>query len=193
MGVSTVWCMNKLYGVNNIFQRFIHYDQGTILLQNPEFTTEEIAKYGCLFTTDTFYIFYNNCLKSQDSNNTIIDSFEPNLFTDWFKNTYPIIYNKSLNNCKKYYHNSTAEYLYNHVTNNYVNLIDNNNKITIPTIVFGGELSVVNPKTNINTSNNYYTNSSYYILSAEEHGSHMGFVENYALVNQLICNFLINN
>ncbi len=189
MGASTYWSAKSILG-QDVIQRFIFDDQGTILLQNPTFTPEEIANYSAIFTPEAMFNLYNGLAASQESCRAVVAGFEPTLFTEWFRTNYPDILNKVVASCQKYYYKANSNVILQHICNNYLDMAMNN-LITLPSLLIGGQLSLFDPQC-MRYAQRYYPNSQLFIFTAEEHGSHMAFLENPRLTNKVVCNFLIN-
>ena len=177
-----------LFGQKNIY-KFILIDEMTCILQNPLNTNLQNTEYGAIIPLKQLFISYNILKLNNDyAIKYRINQIKPQ-FSDNFKVEYPDIMNKIYKKVNLYSLNSSADFLYSNNTNNWIDKILNK-KINIPTLLLGGEKSVV-PFQSIIYQKKYFIKHKVYIFKGSN-SSHFAFMENYKLFNKILDSFLFS-
>lgn len=184
MGCSVIWYLLGLYG-ETFFNSYIFVDQPIQVLINPAYTQEQNLKLGSVYTTDDLFKFYNGC--AGGPNESAVLRTTTSGFTPEFIIQQPKIYIKAQKDVLNYNYKVVNEVLFNHVCNNYEQILIKG--IKKPALLIGGKVSIF-PWQAIVYQKKFYKTATVKIFEADQGGSHSMYIENYSLFNKYVNEFL---
>jgi pimeloyl-ACP methyl ester carboxylesterase len=186
IGNAIWWQWIKNFGTKYI-EKFILIDEIACLTKNPQNSIKTNLDLGSIVSQNQLYESYNILIKGNNESKIYRENLINNHFSNKFKIENPEIMYEIFKKVNLYGFNSTSNILFSNLTQNWINLLLNN-KINIPTYLFGGINSNVLYQSII-YQKQYYKNSQIYIFEGET-SSHFAFMENYKLFNKLLKKFL---
>jgi pimeloyl-ACP methyl ester carboxylesterase len=155
-------------------------------MSNSDLNTQS----GMVYTPKMLETIYNTLYGSNTDADKFKTHFSQQIFTTKFQKNHPEIVNKLLDGTFKFNNNVLGDILVDDVNMNNISLILESKMISKPTLLIGGELSIINYKT-IREQGKYYKYPTIYIFKGEG-SSHSMFIEKYSEFNKVFNNFLNN-
>ncbi len=180
MGCSVIWCYWDLFGADRLV-KLILVDEPPFLTSNPAWTQAEADAAGAIFTptsvTETM-----NALVSADS-----DAVTRGFIGGMLTNVCPAdvkewIIQRNFRMARPH----AAALLYNHCHQDWRDVIP---RITLPTLVVGGRISLV-PWKSVEWTAQQIPGARLEIFEEDEGGQHFMFVENAEKFNRILAEFL---
>jgi len=177
MGCSVAWAWWDQYpDSRKRIAKFVFADQAPIMTRNPAWTDNEAAQYSAIFTPESLYDLANNlAIQGPPLIRSMFTTSVSEADLEW------VI---SQNNKMTDAHAATL--LIDHGLNDWRDVFP---RITIPTLVIGGELSVMPPQ-GIEWVASKIPAAKSHIFTAVENGSHFVFWENPERFNELVEKFI---
>ncbi len=180
MGCSVIWCYWDLFGAQHL-SKILLIDQMPVITRNPEWSDEEAAAYGTIFTPETLYET-TNALAGPDGVETT-KGFIGNMVTEAMtSDTRDWMIACNL----KFPRAHAAALLFNHATLDWRDTIS---RLSLPTLVVAGRSSLV-PWTSCQWIHEQVPGSRLEIFEEAEGGQHFMFIENHAKFNAILADFL---
>lgn len=180
MGCSVIWCYWDLYGPQRL-SRILLIDQMPAIIRNPDWSDQEAADYGCIFTPETAYQTIN-ALAGPDGVETTKGFVGGMVTAAMTEADRAWMIECNLQMPRK--HASTL--LLNHAGQDWRDTIP---RITLPTLVVGGRTSLV-PWTSCEWIHRQIPGSRLEIFEEAEGGQHFMFIENHARFNEVVSDFI---
>ena len=189
MGASIFLYVISLCG-EKYFDAYVFIDQPLQVLQNPNNGVDDLDDYGSTLSLDDLYTQYNTSGESASNSAEKRSALQQTLFTPQFIAANPNTYIKILAGTLGYNYKVANEILFNHVCNNYEQILKN--KVKKPALLIGGKVSTV-PFQTVQFQEDYYEIPTVKIFEENEGGSHSMYLENYELFNKTLNDFLKGN
>jgi pimeloyl-ACP methyl ester carboxylesterase len=180
MGAAVIWSFIDLFGTARI-RNLVLVDEPACVVQLPGMTEQDVADAGAIFDLTGLQGLMAGLLGPQSSEvrrgfvNGMLSPHADEAMRNWI-----------LEENLKMPAACAAALLLNHATQDWRDLIA---RIDVPTLVIGGEVSHVNPISQKWIAGALHR-SKLEIISAADRGSHFPFLENPALFNRLVREFL---
>lgn len=189
MGASIFLYVISLCG-EKYFDAYVFIDQPLQVLQNPDKYGSDLDNYGSTLWSDDLYLMYNTSGESASKSAEKRSALQQTFLTPQFIAANPNTYIKILAGTLGYNYKVANEILFNHVCNNYEQILKN--KVKKPALLIGGKVSTV-PFQTVQFQEDYYEIPTVKIFEENEGGSHSMYLENYELFNKTLNNFLKEN
>jgi non-heme chloroperoxidase len=189
IGSAIIWRMISLFG-ENMFKNYIIVDEPPVLLNtalNRSITNKSVQK-SMFYTEKMLDDAYKTLHGQSYGANKYKTGFAYKLFTTKFQKEHPEIVDKVSKGSLKFNNKVLADILINNVAVNNIEVILQSKIISKPTLIIGGEQSVISYKT-ILDQKKYYKHAEVYIFKGD-YSSHSAFIENYSLFNTVLNTFL---
>ena len=187
IGGALIWRMISLFG-EQMFKNYIIVDEPPVLLKNKinmsisDINTQKGMVYTPKMLEKTFKILHGPKARKQ------IIKYARYYFTTKFQKEHPEIVDRVLNGTLKFNNNVLVDILIDVANMNNITLILQSQMITKPTLLIGGEQSMLNDET-IVSQGKYYKHPTIYIFE-EDGSSHSMFIEKYMEFNKVLNKFL---
>ena len=188
MGASIFSYVISLCG-EKYFDAYVFIDQPLQVLKNPDKFGGDLDDYGSTLSSDELFSMYNtsgSASKSAEKRSALQQTW----LTPQFIAANPNTYIKILAGTLGYNYKIANEILFNHVCNNYEQILKN--KVKKPALLIGGKVSTV-PFQTVEFQEDYYEIPTVKIFEENEGGSHSMYLENYELFNKTLNDFLKTN
>lgn len=179
MGCSVLWCHFDLFGAGRI-ARYVFCDQATCLTRNPEWTEQQVADYGPIFTPDSVSETAN-ALRGPGGVQASVGFLRSMVTADMSAEAFQWIVDMNM----KMPRAAAADLLYNHCHQDWREVLP---RIDRPTLFIGGKGSLV-PHSCMQWEASQVPGARVEIFDDEEAGSHFMFIENAAKFNALLAQF----
>uniref|UniRef100_UPI000D374578 alpha/beta fold hydrolase n=1 Tax=unclassified Variovorax TaxID=663243 RepID=UPI000D374578 len=179
MGSSVLWCHFDLFGSGRI-ARYVFCDQATCLTRNPEWTDQEVADYGPIFTPDSVSETAN-ALRGPGATQATVGFLRAMVTPGIAEETFQWIVDMNM----KMPRAAAADLLYNHCHQDWREVLP---RIDRPTLFIGGEGSLV-PHSCMRWEATQVPNARIEVFGDGEGASHFMFIENPGKFNELLANF----
>jgi pimeloyl-ACP methyl ester carboxylesterase len=189
MGASIFLYVISLCG-EKYFDAYVFIDQPLQVLQNPDKYGSDLDNYGSTLWSDDLYLMYNTSGESASKSAEKRSALQQTFLTPQFIAANPNTYIKILAGTLGYNYKVANEILFNHVCNNYEQILKN--KVKKPALLIGGKVSTV-PFQTVQFQEDYYEIPTVKIFEENEGGSHSMYLENYELFNKTLNDFLKGN
>lgn len=180
MGCSVLWCHFDLFGATRI-ARYVFCDQASFLTANPEWTSEQVANYGSIFTPDSATAFSNDVIKA-DSAKDIETLLRPMVTSAMPSEQLKWIVDLNLKMPRQY----AADLHYNHCYQDWRDVLP---RIAKPALFIGAKSSIFPPAC-IAWASTQVPGAQLAIFENSDKGSHFMFIENPSKFNGLIAAFI---
>jgi pimeloyl-ACP methyl ester carboxylesterase len=180
MGCSVLWCHFDLFGAARI-ARYVFCDQASFLTANPEWTPEQAANYGSIFTPDTATAFSNDVTKSDLAKDTET-LLKPMVTSEMPLEQFKWIVDLNMKMPRQY----AAELHYNHCHQDWRDVLP---RIAKPTLFIGAKGSIFPPSC-VAWEATQVPGAQLAIFENSDKGSHFMFIENPAKFNGLLAAFM---
>jgi pimeloyl-ACP methyl ester carboxylesterase len=187
MGASIFSYVISLYG-EKYFDAYVFIDQPLQVLKNPDKFGGDLDKYGSTLSSDELFSMYNTDTAGKSTEKR--SALQQTWVTSQFIGANPNTYIKILAGTLGYNYKVANEILFNHVCNNYEQILKN--KVKKPALLIGGKVSTV-PYETVKFQEKYYEIPTVKIFEENEGGSHSMYLENYELFNKTLNDFLKAN
>ncbi len=179
MGCSVLWCHFDLFGAGRI-GRYVFCDQATCLTRNPDWSEQQVADYGPIFTADSVSETAN-ALRGPGGTEATVGFLRamvtPGISADLFQ--WIVDMNMKMPRA------AAADLLYNHCHQDWREVLP---RIDRPTLFIGGKGSLV-PHSCMQWEATQVPGARVEIFDDGEEGSHFMFIENPAKFNALLAGF----
>ena len=189
MGASIFLYVISLCG-EKYFDAYVFIDQPLQVLKNPNNSGDDLDDYGSTLSLDDLYLMYNTSGESASKSAEKRSALQQTFLTPQFIAANPNTYIKILAGTLGYNYKVANEILFNHVCNNYEQILKN--KVKKPALLIGGKVSTV-PFQTVQFQEDYYEIPTVKIFEENEGGSHSMYLENYELFNKTLNDFLKGN
>jgi len=194
MGASIFSYVISLCG-EKYFDAYVFIDQPVQVLKNPDKYGSDLDNYGSTLSSDELFSMYNTSTSTSGENAASKSAekrsaLQQTWVTSKFIAANPNTYIKILAGTLGYNYKVANEILFNHVCNNYEQILKN--KVKKPALLIGGKVSTVPYKT-VNFQKDFYEIPTVKIFEENEGGSHSMYLENYELFNKTLNDFLKAN
>ena len=181
MGCAVIWAYIDLYGQDHI-GRLVLVDQAPCMFPRAEWTPEEVAQFGCLYSSaDDVDELAASAMDCVDLNSTI--DFVRGFFTsDFPEQSLPFIAEENL----KFPRHLAAQLLRDTAFGDWRDVIK---RIQRRTLVIGGEASIFTSDSHRWIASQI-PDAQVEIFAANEGGSHFMFVENPDRFDSIVSSFL---
>lgn len=179
MGCSVLWCHFDLFGAGRI-ARYAFCDQATCLTRNPEWTDQQVADYGPIFTPDSVSETAN-ALRGPGGAQATVGFLRSMVTADMPAEVFQWIVDMNM----KMPRAAAADLLYNHCHQDWREVLP---RIDRPTLFIGGKGSLV-PHSCVRWEASQVPGARVEIFDDEEAGSHFMFIENARKFNALLAQF----
>jgi len=179
MGCSVLWCHFDLFGAQRI-ARYVFCDQATCLTRNTEWTDQQIADYGPIFTPDSVSETAN-ALRGPGGVQATVGFLRSMVTADMSAEAFQWIVDMNM----KMPRAAAADLLYNHCHQDWREVLP---RIDKPTLLIGGKGSLV-PHSCVQWEASQVPGARVEIFELEEAGSHFMFIENAEKFNALLAQF----
>jgi pimeloyl-ACP methyl ester carboxylesterase len=180
MGCSVIWGYWELFGRERL-AKLILIDQMPMITANPIWSEQEKIDAGALLDKDSLY-GVTNALAGPDGVKTT-EGFIGGMFTKQYpRDQVDWVVQQNLKFPRAY----AARLLYDHATNDWRDVIP---RIDIPTLVFGGKISLVGWRSQV-WIGSQIPGSRVEIFEEEEGGNHFMFMENPGKFNRIVKEFM---
>lgn len=179
MGCSVLWCHFDLFGAGRI-ARYVFCDQATCLTRNPEWTEQQAADYGPIFTADSV-VETANALRGPGGVEATVGFLRSMVTADIPAEAFQWIVDMNM----KMPRAAAADLLYNHCHQDWREVLP---RIDRPTLFIGGKGSLV-PHSCMRWEATQVPGARVEIFDDGEAGSHFMFIENAAKFNALLAGF----
>jgi pimeloyl-ACP methyl ester carboxylesterase len=179
MGCSVLWCHFDLFGAGRI-ARYVFCDQATCLTRNPEWTDQQVADYGPIFTPDSVSETAN-ALRGPGGAQATVGFLRSMVTADMPAEVFQWIVDMNM----KMPRAAAADLLYNHCHQDWREVLP---RIDRPTLFIGGKGSLV-PHSCVRWEASQVPGARVEIFDDEEAGSHFMFIENARKFNALLAQF----
>ena len=180
MGCSVIWGYWELFGGDRL-AKLILIDQMPMITTNPIWSEQEKTEAGAILDKDSLY-GVTNALAGPDGVKTT-EGFITGMFTKQYP---PEQLNWVIQQNLKLPRVYAARLLYDHATNDWRDMLY---RITIPTLIVGGKVSLVGWKSQVWMSTQI-PGAQVEIFEEEEGGNHFMFMENPQKFNRLARQFM---
>jgi pimeloyl-ACP methyl ester carboxylesterase len=187
MGASIFSYVISLCG-EKYFDAYVFIDQPLQVLINPN--NYDLDDYGSTLSSDDLFLMYNTSAESASNSAKKRSALQETFLTSHFIGANPNTYIKILAGTLGYNYKVANEILFNHVCNNYEQILKN--KVKKPALLIGGKVSTV-PYETVNFQKDFYEIPTVKIFEENEGGSHSMYLENYELFNKTLNDFLKTN
>jgi non-heme chloroperoxidase len=180
MGTSVLWCHFDLFGATRI-ARYVFCDQASFLTTNPQWTPEQVANYGSIFTPDSASAFSNRLTKS-DAAKVTETLLRPMVTSDMPPEQFKWILDLNMKMPRQY----AADLHYNHCNQDWRDVLP---RIAKPTLFIGAKGSIM-PHTCVAWESTQVCGAQLAIFENSDKGSHFMFIENPDKFNGLVAAFI---
>ncbi len=180
MGCSVIWGYWELFGSEHL-SRIVLVDEPPFLTANPAWSQAELDAAGAIFTPESVTQTYNDLNGPNAA--AVTEGFVGGMFTthaDPEKKAWAVQLNFKLPRIH------AATLLWNHCHQDWRDVIP---RITVPTLVVGGRVSVV-PWKSVQWIAEQIVGSDLVIFEEEEGGQHFMFIENPEKFNRAVADFM---
>jgi len=192
MGASIFSYVISLCG-EKYFDAYVFIDQPLQVLKNPDKFGSDLDNYGSTLSSDELFSMYNTNTNDESAASKSAQkrsALQQTWVTSQFIGANPNTYIKILAGTLSYNYKVANEILFNHVCNNYEQILKN--KVKKPALLIGGKVSTV-PYETVKFQEKYYEIPTVKIFEENEGGSHSMYLENYELFNKTLNDFLKAN
>lgn len=189
MGASIFSYVISLCG-EKYFDAYVFIDQPLQVLKNPNNSGDDLDDYGSTLSSDDLFLMYNTSAESASKSAEKRSALQQTWLTPQFIAANPNTYIKILAGTLGYNYKVANEILFNHVCNNYEQILKN--KVKKPALLIGGKVSTV-PFQTVEFQEDFYEIPTVKIFEENEGGSHSMYLENYELFNKTLNDFLKGN
>ena len=183
LGVSVIWGYWELYRAERL-SKMIFIDESAFLMANPDWSAQEKANAGAIFTNDSLHGFLKSI--TGDKADSFMKKMVKSQFTQHYATLYPdkvkAVYQDNL----KLPHQYAARLSFN---NAYIDWRDVIPTINIPVLIIGGKASIVPWESQVWISRQI-KGAQLEIFTKDEGGSHLAFFENPKKFNQIVKDFI---
>ncbi len=180
MGCSVIWSYWELWGAERL-AKLVLVDQMPMITADPAWSPQEKEDAGAIFDPTSLYATINKLAGPEGVSTT--EGFIGGMFTKAYsRDEVAWAVRQNLKMPRQY----AADLLYNHSTQDWRALIP---RITLPTLVVGGRVSVVPWKSQV-WVHNQIRGSRVEIFEEAEGGNHFMFMENPEKFNRVVREFI---
>jgi len=180
MGCSVIWCYWDLFGPERL-SKILLIDQMPMITRNPDWSDQQAADAGCIFTPETLYQTINSLAgpNGEETTHAFIGGMVTSAMSEADR-AWMIACNLKMPRPL------AAALLYNHATQDWRDTIP---RITLPTLAVGGRVSLV-PWTSVAWTHEQIQGSRLEIFEEAEGGQHFMFIENPQRFNAVVADFI---